>query len=178
MSLSLPLSLEEVNFFSKKQNTLEAGSKSNQSTLPVGAICRMHSDTTQNRKARCLTNVPFLLLFSISKMTVVGPRKCELWNVLGRDLPKEDLPKAEPFPRGQPVWEWWPCACDYVNSREGCTVTCTIQIIRPGAFLQQWDRALKGNLGFFVFSNSFSHLFIHLSDALLNACYVPCKIEN
>lgn len=111
MSLSLPLSLEEVNFFSKKQNNLEAGSKSNQSTLPVGAICRMHSDTTQNRKARCLTNVPFVLLFSISKMTVVGPRKCELWNVLGRDLPKEDLPKAEPFPGGQPVWEWWPCAC-------------------------------------------------------------------
>lgn len=72
MSLSLPLSFAEVNLFSKNKTTSKQDAKLT-SPCSVSVPYAGSAQTLQRRKACTLINVLFLLLLSISRMTVAGP---------------------------------------------------------------------------------------------------------
>lgn len=129
----------------------------------------VYSNTAQRRKAQSLTHVPFSLLLGIFKMTVAGSWKWDSWNVLGRDLPKEGLPKGWAFSS-----EWVNLGVIAVCTRPwkapggGDAVAHTTQNLSLGASLQPCS-GFSCVLG----SDSCVHWFVPLFTHLSDDCWMP-----
>lgn len=111
-----------------------------------------YAECTQTLESH-LTNMPFSLPLCVSKMTGAGPWKWGSWNILGRDLPKEGLPKGWNFSsRWANLWVMALCTWSWEVTGEPCG--------GPRDSTSAQERFCNSAIGSHAWSWTVTHLFI------------------